>query len=410
MVQQIKIEDFTYDLPQEKIALHPSNPKDAAKLLVYKNENCSQTVFSELPNILPSSTTLVCNDSKVLPARLFFYTDTQARIELFLLEPILPAEYSQALFATTFQTCTWKCFVGNVKKWKQGNLTCFIESLEVNLQAKNLGMQGDAFVIEFSWQPNGVAFYNIIEAIGKMPLPPYIKREAELQDDYLYQTTYSKNLGSVAAPTAGLHFTTNTFAQLQKNNISIANLTLHVGAGTFKPVKTATIGEHAMHEELVEITTNTLQTLLDATHITAVGTTSCRSLESLYWLGIQLLQNADASLHHYFLDQWKVYEWLPFAKNISKQKSLTAVLQYCVQNKITTLVFKTQILIAPGYTFKMVDCLVTNFHQPQSTLLLLIAAFVGEKNWKPIYQFALEHNFRFLSYGDSSVLFAKDAD
>ena len=401
-IQNISIADFQYELPNEKIAYEPLLPKDSSKLLVYKNGAIQDDHFYNVANHLPENSLLVFNNSKVIPARLPFFTETGACVELFLLEPIQPNNYELALGKNGDKTCTWKCFVGNLKKWKYTVIDAAIDSIHCKLTAERLSTIEDAYEIKFSWDAD-LAFSEIIEALGKIPLPPYIKRETIESDKITYQTIYAKIDGSVAAPTAGLYFTENTLASLRAKNIQTNHVTLHVGAGTFKPVKAATIGNHNMHSEYFVVEKSLLENLIAQRCITAVGTTSCRTLETLYWLGVKLLLNSNADISS--LSQWEVYH-LALENNFSKQEALTRLLNHAVENQLHSIVCNTQILIAPGYPFQIVDILITNFHQPQSTLLLLIAAFLDEENnWRSIYQHALDNNYRFLSYGDSSILF-----
>lgn len=404
-IQNISIADFQYELPNEKIAYEPLLPKDSSKLLVYKNGAIQDDHFYNVANHLPENSLLVFNNSKVIPARLPFFTETCACVELFLLEPIQPNSYELALGKNGDKTCTWKCFVGNLKKWKYTVIDAAIDSIHCKLTAERLSTIEDAYEIKFSWDAD-LAFSEIIEALGKIPLPPYIKRETIESDKITYQTIYAKIDGSVAAPTAGLHFTDNTLASLRAKNIQTNHVTLHVGAGTFKPVKAATIGNHNMHSEYFVVEKSLLENLIAQPCITAVGTTSCRTLETLYWLGVKLLLNSNADISS--LSQWEVYH-LALENNFSKQEALTRLLNHAVENQLHSIVCNTQILIAPGYPFQIVDILITNFHQPQSTLLLLIAAFLDEENnWRSIYQHALDNNYRFLSYGDSSILFSNN--
>jgi S-adenosylmethionine:tRNA ribosyltransferase-isomerase len=407
-IKNLEIADYTYDLPNHKIAFEPLVPKDSSKLLVYQNNTISDSHFTNIADYLPENSLLVFNNSKVIPARLQFYTATNACIEIFLLEPILPNNYELAFGNLPSKSAIWKCFVGNVKKWKTECISQYIDTLHGNFEATIVEKTEDAYLIKLNWDIDA-SFSEIIECMGKIPLPPYIKRETIESDKITYQTVYAKINGSVAAPTAGLHFTNNTFASIAAKNIGLAEVTLHVGAGTFKPVKASKIGDHTMHSEYFVIGVSVLEKLLAASTITAVGTTSCRTLESIYWLGIKLLKKtsntAVMSIH-----QWEVYELDNADNNFSKQKAIQAVIDYCHLHQLQSLECNTQILIVPGYRFKMVDNLITNFHQPNSTLLLLIAAFISTndinkiKDWKTIYNHALQNDYRFLSYGDSSIL------
>jgi S-adenosylmethionine:tRNA ribosyltransferase-isomerase len=399
--KDISILDFTYQLPDDKIALHPLEQRDASKLLVYKSGVISQDVYQNTATYLPQNSLLVFNNTKVINARILFTKPTGGVIEIFLLEPY-QADYTSTLTAT--KTCTWKCFIGGAGKWKDGEL---IRNWELGignweLRVKIIEKLSDAYVVEFNWGGN-ISFAEILEQTGNIPLPPYIKRKPAAEDKERYQTIYALQNGSVAAPTAGLHFTQDIFKQLEEKNISKDFVTLHVGAGTFKPVKAATMQQHEMHAEWIDVSTIAIENIianLDDT-IVAVGTTSLRTLESLYWLGVKALLHP--SLLQLQITQWEVYDELSGA-NITVKDALQALLKWLQQNNLTQLFTQTQILIAPGYKFKIVKALVTNFHQPQSTLLLLVAAAVGD-DWKEIYSYALENDFRFLSYGDGSLLF-----
>jgi S-adenosylmethionine:tRNA ribosyltransferase-isomerase len=404
----IYIADYNYALPNEKIAYSPLQPKDASRLLVYKNETIVDDQFHNLAQHIAPESLLIFNNSKVIPARLAFYTPTNAYIEIFILEPIEPNNYEKSLGFSANNSCTWKCFIGNVKKWKSDQIELNIPSLQSNITATKLQASGDAYLVSFSWTEY-FSFAEIIEAVGKIPLPPYIKRDAIESDKITYQTMYASINGSVAAPTAGLHFTQNTMDDLHENSIATDHVTLHVGAGTFKPVKAEVISEHQMHSEYFEVNINLLQKLINAKNIVAVGTTSCRTLESLHCLGCKVLLQQSANIHEPFsIQQWDAYNEQHYS--IAKQDALCALLHYCQQHQLQTIECHTQILLMPGYEFKVVDQLITNFHQPKSTLLLLIAAFLGNAandanaSWKRIYAHALENDYRFLSYGDSSIL------
>lgn len=399
--KDISILDFTYQLPDDKIALHPLEQRDASKLLVYKNGVINQDIYQNIATYLPQNSLLVFNNTKVINARILFTKPTGGVIEIFLLEPY-QADYTGTLTAT--KTCTWKCFIGGAGKWKDGEL---IKNWELGignweLRVRVMEKLSDAYVVEFNWGGN-TSFAEILEQTGNIPLPPYIKRKPATEDKERYQTIYALQNGSVAAPTAGLHFTQDIFKSLEEKNISKDFVTLHVGAGTFKPVKAATMQQHEMHAEWIDVSTIAIENIitnLDNT-IVAVGTTSLRTLESLYWLGVKALLHP--SLPQLQITQWEVYDELS-GTDISVKDALQALLQWLQQNNLTQLFTQTQILIAPGYQFKIVKALVTNFHQPQSTLLLLVAAAVGD-DWRKIYSCALENDFRFLSYGDGSLLF-----
>ncbi|MUP39013.1 S-adenosylmethionine:tRNA ribosyltransferase-isomerase [Labilibaculum euxinus] len=396
--KQIQISDFTYDLPDQRIAKHPLANRDLSKLLIYKNGLISESVFENLPSEIASGTTMVFNNTKVIQARLIFHKETGARIEIFCLEPLKPADYNLA-----FQACgssSWKCIVGNARKWKSGMLKMpfYVDDKEYFLKAEKQEALEGAQEIFFSWNHPDLSFSEVLEQTGKIPIPPYLNRDTEATDLLRYQTVYSKYEGSVAAPTAGLHFTEDVFSRLKAKKINREELTLHVGAGTFKPVKSEQIGDHEMHTEHIQVTLESLQNIIKLSgQIIAVGTTSVRSLESLYWMGVKILTQEE---NPHLLKQWEAYQ-LP--ANYSRQESYQAICSYMQENGLTLFNVATQIIIAPGYKFKVISGLVTNFHQPQSTLLLLISALVGD-NWREIYQYALDNDFRFLSYGDSSLL------
>jgi len=395
----IHIANYTYVLPDDRIAKYPLENRDASKLLIFKNNTLSHSVFSNLPDILPDSSLLVFNNSKVIRARLKFRKKTGASIEIFCLEPMMPVDVQQA-FETT-EPVRWKCIVGNAKKWKHGALNKEIEvnGTKVNVEAKKINQNGQSFIVEFSWNKQHISFADIIENTGTIPIPPYLNRQSEEIDNKRYQTVYSKHKGSVAAPTAGLHFTDELLEKLQNSGISIRNITLHVGAGTFKPVQTETIADHEMHTEHFVVEASVVKDILKKRkNLTAVGTTSVRTLESLYWLGVKILEGMDISEG---ISQWDPYN-LP--GNYSVDDALNAVLDYMTLNNHSFFNSKTAIIIVPGYQFRLVKILITNFHQPQSTLLLLIGAFIGD-SWKRLYDYALKNDFRFLSYGDSSILF-----
>ncbi|MCL1944122.1 MAG: S-adenosylmethionine:tRNA ribosyltransferase-isomerase [Candidatus Azobacteroides sp.] len=402
MVDHIHIENYTYHLPDNRIAKFPLKKRDDSKLLVYKNGEISETVFNRIADEIPENSLLIFNNTKVIQARLHFQKETGAKIEIFCLEPVEPTEY-ELIFQQT-GTCVWLCMVGNLKKWKSGNLYQHIEigNRSVCLQATWKEKRGDSFLIEFSWDNSSVSFAEILETAGELPIPPYLNRKTEEADKKTYQTVYSKIKGSVAAPTAGLHFTQDVFDRLKTKNVVCEELTLHVGAGTFRPVKSGLIADHEMHTEFFSVKKQTIEKLI--THrgkIIAVGTTTVRTLESLYYLGKMLENNPETSV-------LKVSQWMPYESpdNISKEKALQNLLDYSEKIKSDTLVASTQIMIVPGYRFKTIDGMITNFHQPQSTLLLLVSAFL-DGNWKMVYDYALSHDFRFLSYGDSSLLWRK---
>lgn len=401
--QHIHISDYTYELPDERIAKFPIAQRDHSKLLVYRHGEVSEDVFYHLPDYLPTGALMVFNNTKVIQARIHFRKETGALIEVFLLEPAAPSDYE--LMFQTHGHCEWYCLVGNQKKWKEGSLR---RSLEVNgvtltLQATRLGEHGTSQHIAFDWDNDKVSFAEILDAVGELPIPPYLNRETQESDKTTYQTVYSKIKGSVAAPTAGLHFTDQVLSELDAHGIDREELTLHVGAGTFKPVKSEEIGGHEMHSEYISVRKQTLEKLLShhASAI-AVGTTSVRTLESLYYMGVKLEQNPNLTEEQLHVNQWEPYQ-LSSEQEITPEKAIQNLLDYLIRNDLNTLHTSTQIIIAPGYQYKIVKMLVTNFHQPQSTLLLLVSAFV-HGDWRKIYDYALAHEFRFLSYGDSSLL------
>jgi len=396
--KNISINDFTYHLPDERIARYPLAQRDASKLLIFKDKKISQTIFSEITNQLPQGSLLVFNNTKVVQARMHFRKETGANIEIFCIEPVEPKEFAMAFSSTG--SCRWTCIAGNLKKWKDGKLTkiFYIDNTEYVLEIERVASVEKMQVIDFKWNSNDISFAQIMEVCGEMPIPPYLNREAEPSDTENYQTVYSKINGSVAAPTAGLHFTENVFNSLKIKNIKTDELTLHVGAGTFVPVKSETIGGHTMHTEHFFVSKSLIRKLLvNKEKVIAVGTTSVRTLESIYWLGVKCLMG---EAQPEFVSQWDAYE---LKNDVSTEQSLGVLLEYMQQKNIEILKAATQIIIVPTYTFRIINGIVTNFHQPQSTLLLLIAAFVGE-NWKSIYNYALQNQFRFLSYGDSSLL------
>lgn len=395
--KNIKIDGYNYNLPEERIAKYPTEQRDQSKLLVFKDGKISDAQFTALPDYLPDNSLLVFNNTKVLKARLLFKKETGAVIEIFCLEPYLPNSYEEALHSTG--KCQWKCMVGNLKRWKESVLTQNIsisESEACLLSAEIIEKLEDAFIISFSWNKS-ISFENILHKSGNMPIPPYLNRKSETIDETRYQTVFSKNNGSVAAPTAGLHFTKKILKDLKNKGIDTTKLTLHVGAGTFKPVKSETIGEHHMHTECFSFSKELVSKLISSSNTIAVGTTAVRSIESLYYIGIKLLCGAENPLH---IKQWECYNLAQY----SKEESLNELLSFMKTNSIERIDAKTDIMIAPSYNFQIISGLVTNFHQPKSTLLLLISALVGKK-WRKIYNYALNNNFRFLSYGDSSLLF-----
>ena len=401
--KEIQINEYNYDLPDERIAKFPLAERDHSKLLVYKHGTVSESVFYQLPSLLPSGALMVFNNTKVIQARLHFRKETGALIEVFLLEPAEPADYEQ-MFQTTSR-CSWLCLVGNLKKWREGSLsrTITIQEETVTVKATRRGEHGTSQWIDFEWSGER-SFAEIIDAMGELPIPPYLNRETQESDKTTYQTVYSKIKGSVAAPTAGLHFTQNVLAEIDAQSILREELTLHVGAGTFRPVKSETIGEHPMHTEHFAVRRHTLEQLI-AHHgeAIAVGTTSVRTLESLYYMGLQVMENSELSEEELHVNQWEPYVEKREECRVESVVALQALLDWMDSHQLTSLHASTQIIIAPGYQYHIVKMLITNFHQPQSTLLLLVSAFVNG-DWRCIYDYALSHDFRFLSYGDSSLL------
>lgn len=436
----LHIEDFNYELPNEKIAKYPLEQRDQSKLLIYGGLGFSggaepklgesgpisgsgvpirESVYANISDELPQGSLLVFNDTKVVEARLLFQKPTGGVIELFCLEP---ADQYPDITTAMLQkgSVQWKCLVGGAKKWKEGAVVLEIVAAKANaqkglkIQANKVDILPDCFLIEFSWEPAGLSFAEVLHIAGDIPLPPYLNRETEESDKERYQTIYAKHDGSVAAPTAGLHFTEQVFAQLEQKQIQKGYVTLHVGAGTFKPVKAAQMKDHEMHAEFIDVQKSTIEQLLAhvSKGIIAVGTTSLRTLESLYWIGVKTIHNPSIATADLSVSQWEPYgnaaEKLGEEKEYSAKESLTALLEWMEKNKAERIITKTQIIIAPGYTFRIIRALVTNFHQPQSTLLLLISAIVGE-DWRGIYEYALTHDYRFLSYGDGSILWVKES-
>lgn len=401
-IQQIRIEDFDYPLPDQRIAKFPLPRRDDSKLLLYRNGAISESIFRNITDYLPEGSLLVFNNTRVIQARLLFKKETGAQIEIFCLEPVAPHDY--ALIFQQTERCSWTCLVGNLKKWKEGTLSkeVIVGEVTVTLKAEKKQTCGDSHLIEFSWDHPSCTFADLLDAAGVLPIPPYLHRETEKSDLQTYQTVYSKIKGSVAAPTAGLHFTPEVLADLDAKGFGREELTLHVGAGTFKPVKSETIEGHEMHTEFISVGRSSIQRLLDNLgKIIAVGTTSVRTLESLYYMGVVLASNPDATAEELIIKQWMPYE--AAGNRLTATEALQNILNYLDKHHTDQLVTATQILIAPGYAFKIVRGIVTNFHQPKSTLLLLISAFV-KGDWMNIYDYALKHEFRFLSYGDSSLL------
>ena len=400
--KQIRISEYNYQLPDERIAKFPIAERDHSKLLVYEHGQISDDVFYHLPKYLPKNSLMVFNNTKVIQARLHFRKETGALIEIFLLEPIVPADYEQMF--QTVGSCSWSCLVGNLKKWKEGELT---RQIDVNgqsftLRASRRGEHGTGHQIDFEWDAQTVSFSEILEAVGELPIPPYLNRKTQESDKTTYQTVYSKIKGSVAAPTAGLHFTEKVLHEIDACGIDREELTLHVGAGTFKPVKSECIEGHEMHSEFISVRRQTLEKLLqhDASAI-AVGTTSVRTLESLYYIGLKLESSPDLSEDELHVSQWEPYEQK--GASIPATQAIQNIVEYLDRHQRSVLNTSTQIIIAPGYEYKIVKVLITNFHQPQSTLLLLVSAFL-KGDWRRVYDYALSNDFRFLSYGDSSLL------
>ncbi len=403
--RQIRIKDFQYDLPEGRIAKYPLPRRDQSKLLVYQSGEIGEKHFYDLPGLLPAGTLMVCNNTKVILARLHFRKETGALIEVFCLEPYRPADY-----ALSFQqkgSVEWLCMVGNLKKWKSGPLRRTLsvgEGRTVELCAERGECLGTSHAVRFSWDDPSLSWADLLDAAGELPIPPYLNRETEERDKETYQTVYSRVKGSVAAPTAGLHFTPEVLAELDRKGVERCEVTLHVGAGTFRPVKSESIGMHDMHTEWLSVSRKALgQLIAHGAQATAVGTTSVRTLESLYYIGCLLLQNPDASEEELHIPQWMPYEGQNGGGDVPATEALQAIAGYLDRHGMEALHSATQILIAPGYKYRIVRKMITNFHQPQSTLLLLVSAFIGD-DWRKVYDYALRHDFRFLSYGDSSLL------
>lgn len=401
--QELKIDDFTYDLPDSHIAYHPADPKDAARLLIYRRGELSDDTYRNIATQVPHDTVLIFNDTKVIKSRLLFPRETGSVIEIFCLEPYgEDLNYEEELHLQG--TATWKCLIGKVQKWKEPTLckTFDFNGEEVILEAEIAERRADGFVVKFTWKPADLPFGSVLNHAGVMPLPPYIKRKAETADEATYQTLYSEHEGSVAAPTAGLHFTQNIFNDLRKQGIETLFTTLHVGAGTFMPVKSETMEGHAMHGEYLNITTGFLESLIQAGKrpLIPVGTTSMRTLESIYWMGNKILNHPDVQPSALKVHQWEPYEKAP---THPPGEAVKALLGWMKNRGLYHLSVETEIIIAPPYRFRLAQGMVTNFHQPKSTLLLLVAALIGE-DWHRVYDHALRENFRFLSYGDGCLL------
>lgn len=400
---ELFIKDFTYQLPDEKIAKYPLAERDQSKLLLYNKGKISHDVFASIGSHLPQDTLLVFNNSRVVEARFIFEKESGGKIEIFALEP-----------ANTYMDITaamnanghilYKCMVGGASRWKKGSLckTLPTPDGEVSITVQMVEKVSDGFIIDFSWTPNHLSFAHIMHLAGQLPIPPYLGRPAEKADETTYQTVYATQEGSVAAPTAGLHFTEPLLQGLAAQGVKKAFLTLHVGAGTFLPVKSETIAGHQMHAEFIEADIPLLENLIAAGKVIPVGTTAMRTLESLYWMGVKAYHNPDITLSGLEMQQWEVYDKLN-SMRLPANEALDALSRWLRQQGMQRLIIKTQIIIAPGYTFGICSGLITNFHQPQSTLLLLVAALIGN-DWQRVYEYALHHEFRFLSYGDSSLL------
>jgi S-adenosylmethionine:tRNA ribosyltransferase-isomerase len=405
--KNLSISDFDYPLPEEKIAVYPLKKRDESKLLVYKNEIISEDIYRNIADHLPANSLLIFNDTKVIKARILFKKITGAVIEIFCLEPYEKINDYTIVLAQK-NSVRWKCMIGGAGKWKEKFLEkeITVNNETIILKAALVEKLTDAYVVELSWDPGNFSFAEIIEHAGETPLPPYIKRKAEESDSETYQTIYSAHEGSVAAPTAGLHFTKEIFSSLTKKNIATAFVTLHVGAGTFKPVKASRMEAHEMHAEWIDVSTNFIEQLIQniSGKIFCVGTTSVRTVESLYWMGLKAFLDPQIEFEKLKIAQWEVYDNGTFPDKISASDCLNSLLNYLIGKKLDRLFIQTQIIIAPGYSFKIIDGMITNFHQPKSTLLLLVAAMIGDK-WKDIYQYALSHEFRFLSYGDGCLIY-----
>jgi S-adenosylmethionine:tRNA ribosyltransferase-isomerase len=401
---ELRISDYTYELPDDKIAQHPLSPRDSSKLLVYNHHHKSidESHFHNLASFIPSNSLLIFNETKVIHARLVFHKPTGGLIEIFCLSPHAPVKEVSTAFLQK-SPVTWKVYIGNAKRWKNGpiRLTYHNKGKSGILEANLVERLTEGFLVSFSWTDPQMDFGELLNLAGNVPLPPYIQRMANPTDENAYQTIYAKNDGSVAAPTAGLHFTEQVFDELTKKNIRSCAVTLHVGAGTFKPVESETIGQHTMHTEEISVSMEVLQQLLNSANqpTIVVGTTSLRTLESVYWAGVKLIKGDED--HYNDIGQWTPYD-TAYSEPISSEASIQALITHLKTNHLSNFHGFTSLLIAPGYTFKMADALITNFHQPGSTLLLLVSAFIGN-DWQKVYQFALDNNFRFLSYGDACL-------
>ena len=399
-IGKIKIEDYNYHLPQDRIARFPLEERDASKLIIYKDKKIGEDHFKNISSYLPDNTFLIFNNTKVMQARLLFQKETGARIEIFCLEPVSPTSEIQLAFQQK-GSVSWKCFIGNARRWKSGLLVSRIKykNREFKLTAEKVERSENSFLIKFRWEPEGLTFSEILETAGRVPIPPYLNREDVESDKERYQTVYARFDGSVAAPTAGFHFTDKVFEKLKSRIRGFDYLTLHVGAGTFKPVISKNIAGHEMHTERVFISKQTIKNILNNLGgIIPVGTTSVRTIESLYWFGVKLLADKNA--------EFRIEQWDPYLKehrvDLPPERALRTIIDYLEENDLEFLNGATQLMIVPGYRFRLIDGMLTNFHQPKSTLLLLIASWLGD-TWKDIYNYALDNDFRFLSYGDSCL-------
>jgi len=401
-IPKIDLKKYEYTLPEEKIAKFPLSKRDASKLLQYEGGIITHLHFRDLPDLLPSKSLLVYNDTKVIPARLIFQRETGAKIEIFLLKPIAPTTVIPEIMLANHPV-TWVTMIGNSKKWKDEEVLKGIVSInnkQIILSVKLINRENRE--VEFSWDDEEVRFVDVVEASGEVPLPPYLNRKVEKEDQFRYQTVYSKNEGAVAAPTAGLHFTEEVLESLREKGVQEAQVTLHVSAGTFQPIKATDVTEHPMHSEQILINRDTIEKIiLHIDEIIAVGTTSVRTLESLYWFGVKLINGLGIELWIEKLSPYQTYDYLP-----TPMESYQAILSHMDKYGLKTLVGATEIFIFPGYQFKLIKALITNFHQPGSTLILLIATILGE-DWRRVYAEAMDHEYRFLSYGDSSLLWVK---
>lgn len=400
-MEDINIDDYYYNLPADKIAQYPVNERDMSNLLITRGDDLSKDIFRNLDNYLTPESLLVFNNTRVIHARILFQKNTGALIEVLCLEPLTPSDYE--LSFSSNEHVEWKCIIGNLKKWKSGIIrtSFYYKDREYCLTAEKLNPEGEVWRISFEWNCPWLSFGEVIEITGHLPLPPYINRMDETEDAYRYQTVYSRIQGSVAAPTAGLHFTDEVFSKLKNKGVKTVEITLHVGAGTFQPVKSNNIFDHNMHSEHFFVSARTIELLIENFgKIIPVGTTSVRTLESLYWLGVKILKDPVCNTSCLTLGQWEAYD---LDCDVSVRRSLEALLNHLKVQHLSSIHASTSIMIIPGYDFKIINGIITNFHQPKSTLLLLISAWIGNK-WKKIYSYALDNNFRFLSYGDCSLL------